>query len=334
MSARPRTPAWSSSGTSPSTTSCCPTARTRWRTLGGNSVHAAARRAAWEPPSALVARRGEDFPPGALTRSPAPASTRRRGRDPRADRPQLGRLRGRRPPALALPDPAGALRRGGVRRRGRAAAWLADAPVVHVAAMPLAHAEAIVAARPGAPPAAPDHSRHPRGLGGRTSATGCSRWPRAVHAFVPSREELPDADRQRRPRSGHCGALAALPTAGVVVKAGADGCVCARRPDGACRAGVSRGRGRRLDRGRRRVLRWAGRRAGGRSERRSRRPRRAAPSSAAFAVERLRLRLRCGRSTGGSAERRRRAPAPPASTRRPRAGPAATGRRPTSARST
>ncbi|MGN6794272.1 MAG: hypothetical protein ACTHJW_17955, partial [Streptosporangiaceae bacterium] len=43
-----------------------PTGETRMATLGGNSVHAATAVVTGGASAALIARRGEDFPPGAL----------------------------------------------------------------------------------------------------------------------------------------------------------------------------------------------------------------------------------------------------------------------------
>ena len=76
--------------------------------LGGNSVHAATAVVAAGATAALVARRGEDFPPEALAALAAEGiDADRPGRRPRPDRAQLGDLRGGRAAALALPDAAG-----------------------------------------------------------------------------------------------------------------------------------------------------------------------------------------------------------------------------------
>ena len=195
----------SSSGTSPSTTWCSRTGPRTWRALGGNSVHAAS----------AARRRREHARPS----SPAAARTSRRRRWPRwprrgstcrasvdvagPDGAELGRLRGGRPPALALPHAA----RSG-RPRWPRSRWTstrrpaARRPVVHVAAMPLATPRRVV----GCGAASGRPTRRSRWTRTRTGtaecATGCSRLAVAGRCLRAEPGGARRADRRRRPVGG------------------------------------------------------------------------------------------------------------------------------------
>jgi ribokinase len=199
-----------------------PTGDTKMATLGGNSVHAATAVITAGATAALVARRGDDFPPGAL------AALARAGVDlsglveitgPTVRNWVVYEQDGRRhwlyrTPAerseQVAPEPA-----------DLSPALLAAAAVVHVAAMPLRHAERIVAhvrdQAPGVVITLDTHESWDSGVAGRVLALAAS-----VDVFVPSREELAElvgADDPER-------ALRALAGAGVgvaVLKAAAAG---------------------------------------------------------------------------------------------------------------
>ncbi|MGN6793701.1 MAG: PfkB family carbohydrate kinase [Streptosporangiaceae bacterium] len=199
-----------------------PTGETRMATLGGNSVHAATAVVVGGATAALIARRGEDFPAGAL------ASLTDAG----VDLTGLVDIAGptvrnwvvyeddgsrhwlyRTPPersAQVAPEPED-LPESAVRR----------AAVVHVAAMPLGHAERIVArVRHLAPDAVitlDTHEAWHADVAGRVLALA-----RTVGMFAPSLDELSQLVGAASPADG----LAALAAAGVgcaVVKAGSAG---------------------------------------------------------------------------------------------------------------
>jgi len=199
-----------------------PTGVTRMSTLGGNSVHAATAVITAGASAALVARKGEDFPAAALTALTA-AGVDLSGLveivGPTVRNWVVYEEDGRRhwlyrtPPERSeqvAPEPS-----------DFGDALLGQAAVVHVAAMPLAHAERIVAhvrrRAPGAAITLDTHESWDSGVADRVLALASS-----VDVFVPSQEELTALVGAESPVSG----LRALDAAGVgtaVVKAGSAG---------------------------------------------------------------------------------------------------------------
>jgi fructoselysine-6-P-deglycase FrlB-like protein/sugar/nucleoside kinase (ribokinase family) len=195
---------------------------TRMSTLGGNSVHAATAVITGDASAALVARRGEDFPDQALT-ALAAAGIDLSGlvaiAGPTVRNWVVYEADGRRqwlyrtPPARSeqvAPEPS-----------DLDSEMLRRAAVVHVAAMPLAHAERIVAhvrdQAPGALITLDTHESWDAGVASRVLALAGM-----VDVFVPSLEELSELAGETGPADG----LRALARAGVsaaVVKAAADG---------------------------------------------------------------------------------------------------------------
>jgi sugar/nucleoside kinase (ribokinase family)/fructoselysine-6-P-deglycase FrlB-like protein len=196
-------------------------------TLGGNSVHAAAAALTWVREVGVVARCGADFPAAALVR------LREAGADTGGIRPVAG-------PTVrnwVIYEADGT--RNWVYRtpRGRSAevapqpgdipaAWLdrVPAPVVHVAAMPLAAATALIrsvrAQASGAIVTLDTHEAWPPGAGMIDTA-------RLTDVFLPSREELTELMGYDDPPR----AAAELTSAGVacvVVKLGHAGALVAR----------------------------------------------------------------------------------------------------------
>jgi sugar/nucleoside kinase (ribokinase family)/fructoselysine-6-P-deglycase FrlB-like protein len=197
-------------------------------TLGGNSVHAAAAALTWVREVGVVARCGTDFPAGALSR------LREAGADTGGIRPVDG-------PTVrnwVIYEADGS--RHWVYRtpRGRSAevaprpgdipdGWLDRdpvTPVVHVAAMPLPAAAAIV------------RSVRERAAGAVITLDTHEDWrpgddvldtARLVDVFVPSRAELTELTGCEDPRQAADGLLAAGVKC-VVVKLGGDGALVAR----------------------------------------------------------------------------------------------------------
>jgi len=222
-----------------------PTGETRMAALGGNSVHAATAVLTAGAGAALIARRGEDFPPGAM------AELAEAGVDVTGlvdiDGPTVRNW-------VVYEDdgsrhwlyrtPPGRSAQVAPRPEDLPDAALRRAAVVHVAAMPLGHAEAVVARiRRVAPEAVitlDTHETWDAGVADRVLALA-----RTVSLFVPSQEELsPLADALGSPPGGLAvtsasppeglagmtaspqDGLAALASAGVaraVVKAGGAG---------------------------------------------------------------------------------------------------------------
>ena len=167
-----------------------PTGATRMATLGGNSVHAATAVLTAGAGVALVARRGEDFPAGALDALAAegvdlsglveisgPTVRNWVVYEEDGRRHWLYRTPGERSQQVA-PQPSDLNRH-----------LLGRAAVVHVAAMPLGHAEQIVARvreqTPGALITLDTHESWDSAVAGRVLALASS-----VDWFVPSMEEL------------------------------------------------------------------------------------------------------------------------------------------------
>jgi len=198
-----------------------PTGVTRMGMLGGNSVHAATAVVTAGATAALAARRGEDFPPGALAALAAegidltglvdiPGPTVRNWVIYEADgrRSWLYRTPPERSAEVA-PEPA-----------DLDSALLRRAAVVHVAAMPLGNAERIVAhVRRHAPDAVitvDTHESWDGDVAGRVLALAS-----AASLFVPSQEELAGLVAADGPADGLRALAAAGLTRAVVKAAGA-----------------------------------------------------------------------------------------------------------------
>ena len=234
-----------------------PDGSSQMATLGGNSVHAAAAALTW------VARRRHRRPlrgrlPGRGARPPA-RGRRRHRRHPahrRADRAELGHLRGRRHAGTGSTGRRRAReRRGGpaARRHPRPRGWTAGLPpVVHVAAMPLAAATAIVRSVRERARRRSHHAGHARGLAaGRRRAR---RRPARSTCSCPHGRNWPSSWATTT-RAGAAGELTA---AGVDMRRGQAG---RRRRAGGQAGQPARarpgqpGRGRRPHRRRRQLLR-------------------------------------------------------------------------------
>jgi len=196
-------------------------------TLGGNSVHAAAAALTWAGEVGVVARCGADFPAAALAR------LREAGADTGGIRPVEGPTvrnwviyeadgtrnwvyrtpRGRSAEVAPQPDDI-------------PAAWLdrVPAPVVHIAAMPLAAATALI------------RSVRARAGGAIVTLDTHEDWPpgaevldaaRLADVFLPSREELTELMGYDDPPRA-AGELTGAGVACVVVKLGSAGALVAR----------------------------------------------------------------------------------------------------------
>jgi len=190
-------------------------------TLGGNSVHAAAAATACGARVALVARRGEDFPADAFDRLA----------DAGVDTTYVVDVLGPTVRNWVIYEPDGRrhwVYRTPVARSAEVAPLPGDvvpairgAGVVHVAAMPLANAEAVVAeVRRVEPEAVLTLDTHEGWA--CEPATRVLALAGAVDLFEPSLEELKELTGDHTPTGG----LRSLERAGVrraVVKAGSDG---------------------------------------------------------------------------------------------------------------
>jgi ribokinase len=196
-------------------------------TLGGNSVHACAAALIWVGGVGIVARCGADFP------APAIGRLREAGADTGGIRPIDGptvrnwviyEADGSR--NWVYRTPPGRSAEVAPRPGDIPAAWLdrKPAPVVHVAAMPLAAAAAIVRSvrdrASGAAITLDTHEDWRRGADVLDAA-------RLVDVFLPSREELAElVGYDDPPRAA--GELTAAGVKCVVVKMGGDGALVAR----------------------------------------------------------------------------------------------------------
>jgi ribokinase len=220
-----------------------PDGTTRMGATGGNSLYAALGARPWRPDVGLVTRRGEDFPARALERLRAlglalegvvdiPGPTVRNWvvYELDGERHWIYRTPPERYPEVAvqpvdLPD-----------------AWLA-APVpphIHVAAMPLDAAEAIVERvrgdASGCAITLDTHESYVAGYRERLLALAAR-----VDAFLPSRDELAQLVGYDDPARA-LSELSGLPTPAIVAKLGADGClVWDARTQELTRVGVSEG---------------------------------------------------------------------------------------------
>jgi sugar/nucleoside kinase (ribokinase family)/fructoselysine-6-P-deglycase FrlB-like protein len=199
-----------------------PTGVTKMATLGGNSVHAATAVVTAGAKATLIARRGDDFPPGALTALAeggvdlsglieigGPTVRNWVVYDEDGSRRWLYRTPADRSEQVA-PQP-----------EDLAGPALERAAAVHVAAMPLGHAERIVAqVRRLAPGAVITLDTHE--TWGADVADRVLDLARRVDLFVPSQEELAVLADTADPPAG-LRYLAAAGVAVAVVKAGSAG---------------------------------------------------------------------------------------------------------------
>ncbi len=201
-----------------------PDGTTQMASLGGNSIYSALGARLWQPAVGLVTRRGEDFP-RAFTEV-----LRRRGvatagivdiPGPTVRNWVIYEQDGRRHWIYRTPRERS--REVAVQPGDLPAAWLETdlPPVVHVTAMPLEAAEAIVdAIRRKAPHAIitlDTHEDYVLNYRQRLQALAAR-----VHAFLPSRAELADLVGYDDPRRG-LASLMSLPTPIIVIKMGAEG---------------------------------------------------------------------------------------------------------------
>ena len=199
-----------------------PTGVTRMATLGGNSVHAATAVITAGAKAALIARRGDDFPPGALT-ALAEAGVDLSGlveiAGPTVRNWVIYEEDGSR--HWLYRTPADRSEQVAPQPEDLAGPALQRAAVVHVAAMPLGHAERIVPRYGGSRPVPSSPSIRTR-PGGAGVADRVVDLARKVDLFVPSQEELAVLTSAADPPAG-LGYLAAAGVAVAVVKAGSAG---------------------------------------------------------------------------------------------------------------
>ena len=211
-----------------------PDGTTRMASVGGNSLYAALGARPWQPSIGLVTRRGDDFPgdlPAELDKLgiasagivavPGPTVRNWVVYEANGDRHWIYRTPRERSVEVAvqagdLPD-----------------AWLFDgsAAVVHVAAMPIDAAEAVVdTVRRKAPEALislDTHEDYVASYRERLRALAAR-----VDAFLPSRSELADLVGYDDPLRA-LGELSKLPTPIIVIKMGAEGVLVWNRRRGA-----------------------------------------------------------------------------------------------------
>lgn len=199
-----------------------PTGKTAMATLGGNSVHAAAAVVMAGARSALIARRGEDFPPEALA-ALADAGVDLTGlvdvAGPTVRNWVVYEEDGRR--HWLYRTPPGRSAEIAPRPDDLPGLALRQASVVHVAAMPLDHAERIVwrvrQVAPGAVITLDTHESWDRAVAGRVLELA-----RAVSLFLPSQDELTELTGIAEPRDA-LAAIAAQEIGQAVLKAGSAG---------------------------------------------------------------------------------------------------------------
>jgi sugar/nucleoside kinase (ribokinase family)/fructoselysine-6-P-deglycase FrlB-like protein len=220
-----------------------PDGTARMACVGGNSLYASLAARLWEARVGIVTRRGEDFPAGRLERL----------RDLGIDTAGVTAISGPTVRNWVIYEADGRrtfVYRTAPRRSLEVAvapedlpdSWLASepAPVVHVAAMPLAAAEGIVARvrerADGAVITLDTHEDWVAGYSDRLLALAAT-----VDAFIPSRFELADLVGYDDPMQA-LAELAALPTPVIVIKLGAKGClVSGRALERAVSVGISAG---------------------------------------------------------------------------------------------
>jgi len=220
-----------------------PDGTTQMAAVGGDSLYAALGARLWEPRVGLVTRRGEDFPAQHLDRL-ADLGIDTAGvcdiAGPTVRNWVIYESDGRR--SWVYRTPAERSGEVAVRPEDLPAAWLdaAPPPVVHVAGMPLAAAEAIVArVRERCPTAIITLDTHEDWVAGYQARL--RHLAGLVDAFMPSREEVADLVGYDDPRRA-LAELGDLPTPIIVIKMGPDGCLVGGRAlERAVAVGVSPG---------------------------------------------------------------------------------------------
>lgn len=207
-----------------------PDGSTQMATVGGNSLYAALGARLWEPRVGLITRRGEDFPARHLDRLADLGIDTGGVRDiagPTVRNWVIYESDGRR--SWVYRTPAARSAEVAVQPEDLPAAWLTSTPppVVHVAGMPLAAAEAIVArVREQCPTAVITLDTHEDWVAGYQARL--RRLAGGVDAFMPSREEVADLTGYDDPRRA-LAELGDLPTPVIVIKMGPDGCLVGGR---------------------------------------------------------------------------------------------------------
>lgn len=220
-----------------------PDGTTQMAAVGGDSLYAALGARLWEPRVGLVTRRGEDFPAAHLDLLADLGVDTGGVRDvagPTVRNWVIYENDGRR--SWVYRTPAERSGEVAVRPEDIPAAWLATTPppVIHVAGMPLAAAEAIVArVRERCPAAIITLDTHEDWVGGYRARL--RHLAGLVDAFMPSREEVADLTGYDDPRRA-LAELGGLPTPIIVIKMGPDGCLVGGRAlQQAAAVGVSPG---------------------------------------------------------------------------------------------
>lgn len=207
-----------------------PDGTTQMAAVGGDSLYAALGARLWEPRVGLVTRRGEDFPARHLDRLADLGVDTGGVHDisgPTVRNWVIYENDGRR--SWVYRTPAERPGEVAVRPEDIPAAWLTATPppVVHVAGMPLAAAEAIVArVRERCPTAIITLDTHEDWVAGYQARL--RHLAGLVDAFMPSREEVADLTGYDDPRRA-LAELGDLPTPIIVIKMGPDGCLVGGR---------------------------------------------------------------------------------------------------------
>jgi glucosamine--fructose-6-phosphate aminotransferase (isomerizing) len=207
-----------------------PDGTTQMAAVGGDSLYAALAARLWEGRVGLVTRRGEDFPAHHLDRLADLGIGTDGVRDiagPTVRNWVIYENDGRR--SWVYRTPAERSGEVAVRPEDLPAAWLTATPppVVHVAGMPLAAAEAIVArVNERCPTAVITLDTHEDWVTGYQ--TRLLRLAGLVDAFMPSREEVADLTGYDDPRRA-LAELGGLPTPILVIKMGPAGCLVGGR---------------------------------------------------------------------------------------------------------
>ncbi len=211
-----------------------PDGTTEMAAVGGNSLYATLGARLWEPRVGLVTRRGADFPAAHLDRLRGLGVDTAGVHDiagPTVRNWVIYEDDGRR--SWVYRTPPGRSAEVAVRPRDLPASWLAATPppVVHIAGMPLPAAEAladrITASAAGALITLDTHEDWVAGYTERLLGLAG-----AVHAFMPSREEVALLVGYDDPRRALAELADDLPTPLIVIKMGGDGSLVGGRGAG------------------------------------------------------------------------------------------------------
>jgi sugar/nucleoside kinase (ribokinase family)/fructoselysine-6-P-deglycase FrlB-like protein len=207
-----------------------PDGTTHMAAVGGNSLYATLGARLWEPSVGLVTRRGDDFPAAHLDQLAELGVDLAGVRDiagPTVRNWVIYEEDGRR--SWVYRTPAGRSGEVAVRPEDLPETWLTTTPppVVHIAGMPLAAAEAIAArVRQRSPAAIITLDTHEDWVSGHQARLLALAG--RVDVFLPSREELAALVGYDNPRRA-LAELADLPTPVIVIKMGPDGCLVGGR---------------------------------------------------------------------------------------------------------